>query len=229
MKKLLATLLIATMLIASVTCVLAVSAEDSTTDSNILANLLPAAGEGEGYKITANADGSVTIELTAAATEAAPVNIDVTPENFSIDPSGDAFFLVEWKQEGAKIGLGNPGTSETKVGYTRKKNGEESTGYVYLGTALLKNPGKDNNEQYRFNNVTADYVTPEIGYGAFNMGAYIKNSNYVTDSGKNPIVSAQLSLYGDANAKLTVYSMAFVKSLEGLTLGEGKPPPPATT
>ncbi len=233
MKKLLSALLIATMLIASVTCVLAVSAEDGTTDSNILANLMPAAGEGEGYKITANADGSVTIKLTAAATTAVNIKLPM-PEGTTFDNDTNAIIVMEYKEgEGAKIDKSNSGGDSpagTWVNYSRKKPGKDelNDGYVYLGTMLIKNGQKkedgspDENDAYRTNNtLDNNNTTPEIAYGTFDVGKYAAPNK--PDSGKHKVLSAQIGLTGTEGAELTIYSFALVKSIEGLTLGEGKP------
>lgn len=247
MKKLLSALLIATMLIASVTCALAVSAEEAgtttETDSNVLVNFMPAAGEGEGYTITANADGSVTIKLTAAATTAVNIKLPM-PEGTTFDNDTNAIVVMEYKEgEGAKIDKMNSGSSDgtppagTWVNYSRKKTGkdEANDGYVYLGTMLIKNGQKDKdgnpdaNDAYRTNNtLDNNNTTPEIAYGTFDVGKYAAPNK--PDSGKHKVVSAQIGLTGTEGAELTIYSFALVKSIEGLTLGEGKPiVKPATT
>ncbi len=112
MKKLLSALLVATLLIASAACVLAVSAEE--TGSTVIYNLLSEvkAADTADYTLVVNDNGSVTITLKREATADSAITI---AENFS----GGKFDATKQTYLAADIVCDNSAI-DFRLHYTRK-------------------------------------------------------------------------------------------------------------
>ncbi len=223
MKKIISTLLIATLLLVPVICASVSAEEDTGSTTPVLVNLLPSEGaETDNYKLICNADGSVTVELKVAASADAPVVVDLTYADATFSMEGDApavYAVADYETTGsAKLDKSNSADSNgTRFVYTRRDPVAEAN--LFLGSML------DTGNYQSYIPVIGGATDGTTGYAVWDLAGYISSSpTNLTATKIHNINAVKISLAdGAVGDTVTFYALALTNTAEGLNLGTKTP------